>query len=312
MLFGRHIVELNGTKNTLVTSYVWGIDLSGSLSGAGGVGSLLWVTLHAASGSASGTQFVCYDGNGNIVALVSATTGDVTARYEYGSFGEPIHVTGPAASLNPFRFSTKRTENNTDLVLYEYRAYNPNLGRWLSKDLIDEQGGRNLYAFVGNATVNNHDVLGWAGCNACSRTTSGTSTLDEDGWCGALNRLKDWCLGKLPTEEIFCYESPYTQEIARSVIAQKLRNAFLEKNKGKPCPEWRAYTDAGLKSGPKEFICDLGNGTAHFVCSADGNVYIMGYRCRAYNRTAPCTPCSNYMNEYYWYETYECNCCFRL
>jgi len=340
MLFGRQIVELNGTNNTLVRSYAWGLDLGGTMDGAGGVGGLAWVTLHTASGPASGTQFVCYDGNGNIVSLVSATTGDVTARYEYGPFGEPIRVSGPAAALNPFRFSTKRTDNTTDFVLYEYRIYSPSTGRWLSRDPIEEQGGRNLCAFVANAPLNNYDVLGWAGCSPCSCTTSGTSTSDEGGWCGALKRLKDWCLGNLPPEEVFGPESRYTQEIARSAIAQKLRNAFLEKNKGKPCSEWRAYTDADLKFGLKEFICDLGNGTAHFVGSADGHVYIMGYRCRgargaivveyrirnttslksalyhcipeACNPTTPNTPCSNYTNEYYWYETYECICCFLI
>lgn len=159
----------------------------------------------------------------------------------------------------------------------------------------------------------------------------------EGGWCGALKRLKDWCLGNLPAEEVFGPESPYTQDIAESEIAAKLGRAFLEKNKGKPCPEWRALTDAGLKFGLKEFICELGNGTAHFAGSADGNVYIMGYRCagargkivvdyrirnttslksglyhcipEACNPTTPGTPCSNYANECYWYEIYECSCC---
>jgi len=142
MLFGRHIVELNGTNNTLVRSYAWGLDLSASLSGAGGVGGLLWVTLHAASAAAAGTHFAAYDGNGNVVGLVSATTGTETARYEYGLLGEPIRITGPAANQNPFRFSTKRTDTTTGLVLYEYRAYNPTLGRWLSRDPIEERAFR--------------------------------------------------------------------------------------------------------------------------------------------------------------------------
>jgi RHS repeat-associated protein len=124
----------------VVRSYVWGLDLSGAMDSAGGVGGLAWVTLHTASGSASGTHFVCYDGNGNIVALVSATTGDVTARYEYGPFGEPIRISGPASSLNPSRFSTKRTDNNTDLVLYEYRIYQSSTGQWLNRDPVGEPG----------------------------------------------------------------------------------------------------------------------------------------------------------------------------
>ena len=160
MLFGRHIVELNATNNALVRSYAWGLDLSGSLDGAGGVGGLTWVTLHTASGSASGTQFVCNDGNGNIIALVSATTGDVTASYEYGPFGEPIRISGPAAALNPFRFSTKRIDNTTDFVIYEYRVYSPCTGRWLSRDPIEERGGRNLYGFVGNKPISEFDLNG--------------------------------------------------------------------------------------------------------------------------------------------------------
>jgi len=160
MLFGRHIVELNATNNALVRSYAWGLDLSGTMDGAGGVGSLLWVTLHTTTGPASGTHFTCYDGNGNVVSLVSATTGDVTGRYEYGPFGEPIRISGPAATLNPFRFSTKRTDNTTDLVLYEYRVYSPSTGWWLSRDPIGELGGKNLYVIGFNHPIYGVDPLG--------------------------------------------------------------------------------------------------------------------------------------------------------
>jgi len=96
------------------------------------------------------------------VALVSATTGTETARYEYGPFGEPIRLTGPAAGLNPFRFSTKRTCNTTDLVLYEYRVYNSSSGKWLSRDPIAEDGGLNLYGIVGNDSVARWDIFGLA------------------------------------------------------------------------------------------------------------------------------------------------------
>ncbi len=38
--------------------------------------------------------------------------------------------------------------------------YNPSTGRWLSRDPIEEKGGRNLYAFVGNQPVSRFDKLG--------------------------------------------------------------------------------------------------------------------------------------------------------
>ena len=158
VFFGRHVAELNATNNSLVRSYVWGLDLSGTVDGAGGVGGLLWLTVH--SGPAAGTHFAAYDGNGNVVGLIGATTGTETGRYEYGPFAESIRVSGPAARTNPFRFSTKRTDNTTDLVLYEYRLYSPSLGRWPNRDPIGEGGGRNLYGFVGNDPIRRFDRLG--------------------------------------------------------------------------------------------------------------------------------------------------------
>ncbi len=43
---------------------------------------------------------------------------------------------------------------------YGYRYYDPETGRWPSRDPIGESGGVNLYAFVGNDGVNQVDVLG--------------------------------------------------------------------------------------------------------------------------------------------------------
>ena len=45
---------------------------------------------------------------------------------------------------------------------YGFRYYNPSTGRWLSRDPIEEQGGVNLYGFVGNNPTNSQDALGLA------------------------------------------------------------------------------------------------------------------------------------------------------
>ena len=151
----RHIAELNATNNALVRSYVWGLDLSGSLDGAGGVGGLLM-----ANSAANGVHFYAYDGNGNVAALVKASDGTVSANYEYEAFGQTIRATGTMAKENPFRFSTKRTDNTTDFVLYEMRIYIPSLARWGSRDPIGERGGANIYGFVRNDSCNHWDVDG--------------------------------------------------------------------------------------------------------------------------------------------------------
>ena len=46
------------------------------------------------------------------------------------------------------------------VMYYGYRYYDPKNGRWPSRDPIEEQGGLNLYGFVGNDGVNEIDVLG--------------------------------------------------------------------------------------------------------------------------------------------------------
>jgi len=41
-----------------------------------------------------------------------------------------------------------------------YRYYNPELGRWINRDPIVEEGGLNLYGFAGNDGVMKRDYLG--------------------------------------------------------------------------------------------------------------------------------------------------------
>ncbi len=158
----RHIGELNASNNALVRSYAWGLDLSGTLDGAGGVGGLLMM-----SSAANGVHFYAYDGNGNVAALVKAADGTVSAQYEYEPFGQTLRATGLVAKESPFRFSTKRTDNTTDHVLYEYRAYGTGPGRWLSRDSAEEDGGLNLYSFAGNDLVSTVDRLGLVIVCAC-------------------------------------------------------------------------------------------------------------------------------------------------
>ena len=143
-----------------LASYTWGADLSGTLQG--GVGGLLSVTVP--TGPNTGAYFCCYDGNGNVMGLINAADGSVAARYEYDPFGETLRATGPMAKANPLRFSTKYQDEETGLLYYGYRYYDPITGRWPNKDPLGEPGfellrqnepnlrgdGPNLYAFCHN------------------------------------------------------------------------------------------------------------------------------------------------------------------
>ncbi|MBU6303731.1 MAG: hypothetical protein KGS60_19460, partial [Verrucomicrobia bacterium] len=149
-------------------TYTWGLDASQSLQGAGGVGGLLKLT-DAATGT---SHFPAYDGNGNLTALVNASTGAPTATYDYDPFGNLLQATGPFAENNPWRFSTKPVDEFTGQYFYGYRDYDPAQGRWLSRDPLGEAGGVNLYGFVGNDGVGQIDLLGLTLPDTTSTTSS--------------------------------------------------------------------------------------------------------------------------------------------
>jgi len=151
------VAELNATNNTLIRSYTWGTDLSGSVQSAGGVGGLLHVGYHVGTVT---NAFVAYDGNGNVAGLVRASDGTTVARYDYGPFAEPLRATGPMAAANPMRFSTKYHDGESGFLYYGYRYYDPSTGRWISRDPIGEEGGRNLFFLAFNNLLDKFDLDG--------------------------------------------------------------------------------------------------------------------------------------------------------
>ncbi len=156
---GWNPVGILNSSSSLLASFTWGNDLNGSLQGAGGVGGLLFAKTFS-GGALQTASFYGYDGNGNVMALVNAADGTVSAWYEYGPFGELIRGKGTVAEANPFRFSTKYQDNETDLLYYGYRFYSGSVGRWLSRDPIGERGGINLFGFAHDNPICNYDSDG--------------------------------------------------------------------------------------------------------------------------------------------------------
>lgn len=148
-------LEVDHTNGVLRT-YTCGTDVSGTSDRAGGVGGLRILKI----GTNSTTYFPAYDGNGNVVNFMNAADASIAATFEYSPFGEAIRSEGTTARANPVRFSSKYTDLELDFAYYGYRYYNPAIGRWLSRDLIEERGGPNLFAFVRNDSIKSVDALG--------------------------------------------------------------------------------------------------------------------------------------------------------
>jgi RHS repeat-associated protein len=132
-------------SNSVQKSYTWGLNLGG------GIGGLLAVT------DAGQHYQYLYDGKGNVSAVLDASAQPV-ASYRYDAFGKLLSKSG--SFEQPFMFSTKRYFQGVGLSYYGYRFYQPVMGRWLTRDPLQEDGGINLYGFVSNNPVNLFDPLG--------------------------------------------------------------------------------------------------------------------------------------------------------
>jgi RHS repeat-associated protein len=154
---GWNLIAILSPQAAVIQSFTWGNDVSGSLQGAGGVGGLLEMSYY---GSATTNCFVACDGNGNVMGLIKAADGALAADYEYGPFGETLRATGQMSKSNPFRWSTKYQDYETDLIYFGYRYYNPSSGKWVNRDPLGEKGGENLYVFAKNDSLGSVDFLG--------------------------------------------------------------------------------------------------------------------------------------------------------
>jgi len=88
-----------------------------------------------------------------------------------------------------------------------YRYYSPEISRWLSRDPIGEQGGWNLYGFVGNDSANEVDILGlitatkWAECTGQALLTligEGVDKLFEKS--AVKGNIRRYCEGECKNE----------------------------------------------------------------------------------------------------------------
>lgn len=107
-----------------------------------------------------------HDYRGNIYCLLDASTGQIAETYRYSAFGEETIFNPSGQSLttsainNPWRFSSKHADEETGLIYFGRRYYDPALGRWLTPDPLGLTAGPNLYAYVMNSPLIHFDLYG--------------------------------------------------------------------------------------------------------------------------------------------------------
>ncbi len=151
---GDRVIEERDGSNAVIRQYVWGPD-----------GELIQYR------ATNGTFYSMESAIGSISGLVS-TSGSVIERYAYDSFGGTT-VTLDGSTGNRFRFLNAYSDSETTHYCMGARYYNPDLGRFLSRD----PGGvwastanlGNPYAIHGNDMINQR-----------YRSRDSTSSLEQE------------------------------------------------------------------------------------------------------------------------------------
>jgi RHS repeat-associated protein len=136
------IAETDGSGN-VTTTYVYGTKVN--------------VPEYFVRGGVS--YRILTDQLGSVRLVVNASSGVVAQRIDYDAFGRIMLDTNPG--FQPFGFAGGLYDHQTGLARFGARDYDPETGRWTSKDPIGFAGGSSgLYTYVENDPINLIDPSG--------------------------------------------------------------------------------------------------------------------------------------------------------
>jgi RHS repeat-associated protein len=99
------------------------------------------------------------DQRGSPRVIVNSSSGAIAEQIDYDEFGNVISDTNPG--FQPFGFAGGLYDQDTKLVRFGARDYDPSIGRWTVKDPILFYGrDTNLYEYVLSNPVNVNDPTG--------------------------------------------------------------------------------------------------------------------------------------------------------
>jgi RHS repeat-associated protein len=236
---GHVVADMDGSGNLLRT-YTYG----------SGVDNILSMTSYGST--ETNTYYYLKDHQNTVIALIDET-GTVVESYEYDAYGRVLDVKdGTGSSIanqksaigNRYTFQGREIDWETGLIYFRARWYNPETGRWLSKDPIGISGGLNQYAFCGNNPVNFCDPSGLApGDNYSTQDEAAIAASQEI--CGQSTEYGGWIY---ETEDGYSYTEAVTDGNETQISYRTLNQAEPEGSTA-----WYHNHPSGSGSGGERF-----------------------------------------------------------
>ncbi|RUS43551.1 RHS repeat domain-containing protein [Cohnella sp. AR92] len=146
---GEVIAEVNGSNQT-TANYVRGDRL-----------------LVKKDVATSKNYYYLYNGHGDVVQMVDASTGNVVNSYSYDEWGNILQQTEDPSASNIFKYAGEVYDNETGLYYLRARYYDPSVGRFINEDTYEGQVNNplslNLYTYVQNNPLIYTDPSGMCG-----------------------------------------------------------------------------------------------------------------------------------------------------
>ena len=130
-------------------------------------GSVVAVDYSTDNGTTFNTYYYLRNAQNDIVKLIDSS-GSTVVEYRYDSWGKLLSTSGSLASTlgknNPFRYRGYVYDEETGFYYLQSRYYNPEVGRFISSDVLLSTGqgvlGHNAYAYCGNNPASRIDTEG--------------------------------------------------------------------------------------------------------------------------------------------------------
>ena len=172
------IRTLKNSNGVLTNYYYNGSLLIGMTVGSGSSTEILRFSYDASgnavavdystdNGATFNTYYYLRNAQNDIVKLIDSS-GSTVVEYCYDSWGKLLSTSGSLASTlgknNPFRYRGYVYDEETGFYYLQSRYYNPEVGRFISSDVLLSTGqgvlGHNAYAYCLNNPVNREDSNG--------------------------------------------------------------------------------------------------------------------------------------------------------
>jgi RHS repeat-associated protein len=214
------------------------------------------------------SDFYTRDHLGSIREMVASNGSTIACRYSYDPYGRATLVSG--TNLATFQYTGDYAHQASGLELTQYRAYDPNTGRWLSRDPlknVETAEGPNVYSYVRNEPTNLYDPSGLklvdTGVKSCFYPIHFYIRIDGQAYGfhpadGGLNRI--YGPGAMADEDAL-FPDDTKHEVCRTIW---LDDCQYDIAKFKSCMKQKA--DAATANPPNYSFCT--NNCAQWVGSA--------------------------------------------